>query len=144
MEKLVALCYVWAFGLADNGDYVTELDRLFPENPEDDFLLELEGLGDDRAAAWARLGRLADRVNIDLFGKELFAALEKIYKENRFSLAKFGELCHEMWRGLTADFGDNEPFFSLGYAYLPLGDYGDEEQTREFFQKAFDYYKEKP
>ncbi|MDE7362181.1 MAG: hypothetical protein K2N38_09635 [Oscillospiraceae bacterium] len=145
MEKLAALCCLWAFGLADKDDYYSELDRLFLENPEDDLLLELEGLGDDRAEAWARLGRLArSSLNIDIFGKELFAALEKVYNENRVSLAKFGELCHEMWRELTADFWDDEPFYSLSYAYLPLDEYGDEKQTREFFQKAFDYYKEKP
>ena len=60
MEKLVALCYVWAFGLSDKDDYVAELDRLFPENPEDDLLLKLEELDNDRTAAWARLGWLAD------------------------------------------------------------------------------------
>lgn len=59
MEKPVALCYVWAFGLSDKDDYAAELDCLFLKNPEDDLLLELEGLGDDRAAAWARLGWLA-------------------------------------------------------------------------------------
>lgn len=140
MEKLAALCCLWISGFCEKADYERELDDMFLKDPENDLLLELEGLGCDRAAAWTRI---YPPTNVDEFGKELFAALEKIYNENRFSLAEFGELCHDMWRELSAGFRNDEPFYSLSYAYLPLGDYGDEEQTREFFQKAFDYYKEK-
>lgn len=145
MEKLVALCCLWAFGLGTKEDYFTELDRLFLENPEDDFLLELEGLGGDRAAAWARLEWLAGgSLNVDVFGKELFAALEKIYNENRLSLLEFGERSRRMWYWFPDKFHNNEPFYSLCYAHLPLDEYFDEKQTRELYQKAFDYYKEKP
>lgn len=45
MEKLAALCCLWAFGLGTKEDYYSELDRLFLENSEDNFLPELEGLG---------------------------------------------------------------------------------------------------
>ena len=145
MEKLVALCYVWAFGLDDKTDYYTELDRLFLKNPEDDFLLELEGLGDDRAAAWERLGWLAESsLNIDVFGKELFAALEKVYNENRFSLTEFGERCYKMWGGLPYMPYQHEciePFHTLTYAADPLS-YGDEGQSRNLYEAAFNYYKE--
>lgn len=144
MEKLVALCYAWAFGLSGKNDYVSELDRLFLKDPEDDILLELECLGDDRAAAWARLGWLADRVNIDLFGKELFAALEKVYSENRFPLAEFGRRCFELWRALPYhpyQYEHIEPFSTLTYADDPLS-YGDEGQSRDLYEAAFDYYKE--
>lgn len=145
MEKLVALCYVWAFGLSDKDDYFAELDRLFLENPKDDLLLELEGLGGDRAAAWARLGWFADRLNIDLFGKELFAALEKVYSENRIPLAEFGRRCDSLWCALPYhpyQYEHIEPFCTLTYADDPLS-YGDERQSRELYQYAFDYYKEK-
>lgn len=144
MEKLVALCYVWAFGLSDKDDYAAELDCLFLKNPEDDLLLELEGLGDDRAAAWARLGWLAERSNINLFGKELFAALEKSYNENKISLAEFGERCYDLWCALPYhpyQYEHIEPFCTLTYADDPLS-WGDEKQTRELYQAAFDFYKE--
>lgn len=144
MEKLVALCYVWAFGLSGKDDYAAELNRLYLENPEDDILLELECLGDDRAAAWARLGWLADRLNIDSFGKELFAALEKVYSENRFPLAEFGRRCYELWRALPYhpyQYEHIEPFSTLTYADDPLS-YGDEGQSRDLYEAAFDYYKE--
>lgn len=145
MEKLVALCYVWAFGLADKDDYVTELDRLFLENPEDDFLLVLEELGNDRAESWERLGRLVDSVDIDLFGKELFAALEKVYKADVFPLAEFGRRCYKLWCALPYrpfQYEHIEPFSTLTYADDPLS-YGDEGQSRGLYEAAFDYYKEK-
>lgn len=144
MEKLAALCCLWAFGLSDKNDYAEELDRLFLENPGDDLLLELENLGDDRAAAWARLGWSADRLNIDLFGKELFAALEKAYSENRFPLAEFGRRCYSLWCALPYhpyQYEHIEPFCTLTYADDPLS-WGDEKQTLELYQAAFDFYKE--
>lgn len=144
MEKLVALCYVWAFGLSDKSDYAAELDRLFLKAPKNDLLLELEGLGSDRAAAWARLGRFTDRLNIDLFGKELFAALEKVYSENRFTLAEFGRRCYSLWNALPYQpyqYEHIEPFCTLTYADDPLS-YGDERQSRDLYEWAFDYYKE--
>lgn len=145
MEKLVALCYVWAFGLGTKEDYFKELDRLFLENSEDDLLLELEGLGNDPAAAWARLGRLADRININLFGKELFLALENVYKADVFSLAEFGRRCYKLWCALPYrpfQYEHTEPFSTLTYADDPLS-YGDEGQSRGLYEAAFDYYKEK-
>lgn len=145
MEKLVALCYVWAFGLSDKDDYYAELDRLFLENPEDDFLLELEGLGDDRAAALERLGWLAgSSLNIDIFGKELFAALEKVYNENRFPLDEFGRRCYKMWCALPYEPYNSEhiePFCTLVYADDPLS-YGNEKQSRDLYEAAFNFYKE--
>lgn len=144
IEKLVALCYLWVFGLDDKDDYYTELDRLFMANPEDDLLLELEGLGDDRAAAWARLEWVESLLNVDLFGKELFAALEKVYNENRFSLAEFGRRCYEMYFGLPYkpyQYEHIEPFLTLTYATDPLS-YGDEGHSRDLFEDAFNYYKE--
>ncbi|MBD5128705.1 MAG: hypothetical protein HDT43_02085 [Ruminococcaceae bacterium] len=147
MEKLVALCYVWAFGLDDKTDYYTELDRLFLENPEDDFLLELEGLGDNRAEAWERLGRFGESVlNIDIFGKELFAALEKVYNANIFPLAEFGKRCYKLWCALPYEpflYEHTEPFCILTYADDPLS-YGEEGQSRDYYEAAFNYYKENP
>lgn len=146
MEKLVALCYLWAFGLGEKEDYYSELDRLFLEDSEDDYLLELEGLSDESAAALTMLSPLAEgSLNVDNFGKELFTALEKVYNENRLPLAEFGECCYKMWGGLPYkpyQYEHIEPFLTLTYATDPLS-YGNKGQSRDLFEDAFNYYKEK-
>lgn len=142
----MALCYVWAFGLSDKDDYYAELDRLFLENPEDDLLLELEGLGNDRAEAWERIFSLAkSSLDIDIFGRELFTALKKVYKENIFTLGEFGRRCYKLWCALPYEpyISEHiEPFCTLTYADDPLT-YGDEGQSRNLYEAAFDYYKER-
>lgn len=144
MEKLAALCCLWANGLGTKENYMAELDRLFLEDPGDDFLLELEGFGNDCARAWERLGWLAGgSLNIDIFGKELFAALEKVYNENKFPLDEFGRRCFKMWCALPYKPYRSEciePFHTLTYAADPLS-YGDEGQSRNLFEAAFDFYK---
>lgn len=146
MEKLAALCCLWAFGLGDKDSYCSELDGLFLEDPEDDFLLELENLGGDCGAAYARISLLIQTgINIDKFGKELFRGLEKFYSENcnsRSSLEEFGKMCYAMWQSLPASIDTEDPFHTLCYADDPLS-WGDEKQSRGLYQAAFDYYKEK-
>lgn len=140
MERLAALCCLWVFGLGAKEDYLAELDRLFLEKPNDDLLLELEGLGDDRAAAWTRLSSLVEgKLNADVFSKELLSAFEKIYNENSLSPLEFGERLYVLSRAIT----QNEPVHSLFFADIPCDEYYDENQTRELYQKAFNYYKEK-
>lgn len=142
MEKLAALCCLWAFGLGCKEDYSEELDRLFLENSEDDFLLELENLG-DCAAAWKRLSTLVEcSLNVDKFGTELLAALEEVYNENRLSPLEFGERRLHMLYNLPRKISGNEPFHSLFFADIPYDEYYDENRTREIYQNAFDYYKE--
>ncbi|MDE6731495.1 MAG: hypothetical protein K2J77_01280, partial [Oscillospiraceae bacterium] len=114
MEKLVALCNLWTFGLGYKDDYRSELDRLFLENPEDDFLLELEGFGDDSAAALTRLSPLAEgSLNVDVFVKELLEALERVYIENRLSPLEFGERRLRMLYALPRALTQPEPLHPL-------------------------------
>ncbi len=144
MEKLIALCYLWTFGLGTKDDYSAELDSLFLENPDDDFLLELEGLGDDRAAARALISPFVEtEMDVDKFGKELFCGLEKFYSENCTSqayLATFGKMCYTMWQSFPASIDTKDPFLILCCADDPLS-WGDEKQSRELYQKAFEHYK---
>ena len=143
MEKLAALCCLWAFGLGSKEDYFKELDRLFLENPESDFLLELEDLGGDYTAAWTRISHLVEcLLNVDVFGKELFTTLEKVYNENKFTLEELGEKCYNISCGLPRSLAFDYPFLSLCYA-LDEPVFG-EMHAREWYQKVFDYYKEKP
>ena len=142
MEKLAVLCCLWAFGLSEKEYYCTELDRLFMLSPKDNLLFELEDLGGDCGAALARIFPLVERsLNVDKFGKELFAALETIYNENKLTLEGFGRHCNMMWNWLPSELCYEEPFVTLCYANDPLS-WGDEEQTRKIYQKAFDHYKE--
>lgn len=145
MERLAALCCLWRFGIGTKADYMIELNRLFLENSEDDFLLELEGLGDDSAAALTKLSPLVKgSSNVDVFGKELLSGLEKFYSKNCNSLSsleEFGKMCYGMWKSFPANI-DDQPFLTLAYADDPLS-WGNEKQSRELYQAAFDYYKEK-
>lgn len=146
MEKLAALCCLWAFGLGTKEDYSKELDKLFLENPNDALLLELENLGGDCGAAYARISMLVQTgINIDKFGKELFDGLEKFYSENcnsRSSLEEFGKRCYGMWKSFPASIDTQDPFHTLCYADDPLS-WGDEKQTRGIYEAVFDHYKEK-
>lgn len=141
MEKLAALCCLWAFGLAEKEEYYKELDMLFMLSPEDNLLFELEDLGGDCGAALARVFPLIENsLNVDQFGKELFVALEKVYNENKLMLEEFGKRCYALWNFLPASIDTKEPFFSLCYADDPLS-WGDKEQTHRIYKKAFDHYK---
>jgi len=139
MEKLAVLYCLWAFGLSNKEDCLAELDRLFLENPEDDFLLELESLGSDVRAVCMRLTRVIG-TDVDKFGVELFAALEKVYNENRFTLEEFGGRCYDLWSVLPGSFANDYPFLSLCYA-IDEPVFG-EEHTRKWYREVFDHYKE--
>lgn len=142
MEKLAALCCLWEFGLGTKEDFSAELDRLFLENAEDDFLLELETLGSDSHAAWNRLYPLVESsIDPEKFGKELLAALEIVYNENRLSPLEFGERRLHMLYELPREMTVKEPFHSLFFADIPYDEYYDEERTRGVYQKAFDHYR---
>ena len=143
MEKLAALCCLWANGLGTKEDYYAELDKLFLLSPKDDFLLELEDLGGNSRAAWLRMSLLVESsLNANGFGKELLAVLERVYIENRLSPLEFGERRLHMLYNLPHKIADNEPFHSLFFADIPYDEYYDEGRTCEIYQKAFDYFRE--
>lgn len=109
MEKLVALCYLWAFGLDDKDDYYAELNRLFLENPEDDLLLELEMLNpEDSGAWWKAWSSLKKRItDSSLFERELFKALGDFY--DKYCI--FEEESKEIWERFGTDFKSRDAYF---------------------------------
>lgn len=146
MEKLAALCCLWLSGLGDKDSYFEELDRLFIENPEDDLLLELEGLSGDPAGTLARFAPLINEENADKFGRVLFAKLEHYYSENitdYSALERFSRRTYELWSTLLIllpfDIAHSEPFLTLCYADDLLYNRGD-AWIHELYQKAFNYY----
>lgn len=150
MEELTALFCLWVSGLRTKFDYTEKLDELFLNDPENDFLLELEGLCGDPERTLTRLAPLINEENADIFGKVLIAGVERYYTENVLGKAEalepFTRLTYKLWRflldELPFDFAHSDPIMIFCYADEPL-EWGDEKQTVELLQKAFDYYKEK-
>lgn len=92
MEKLAALCVLCGCGLGN--EYPAELDRLFLENPDDDFLLELENLGKNYEAAWEILKeKITDKF---YFEKVLFKSLGKFYESGKITLREFAVRCNDL------------------------------------------------
>lgn len=143
IEKLTALCMLWAFGLGSKEDYCAVLDELFLENPEDDFLLELEDCTRDAAASLARLSPLmsSGEFDVDAFGRELFSQLEKFCDSGAVSMKEFGRRGYNLWCQFPREFDSDEPFFTLCWADEFY--YEGSGWQRGYYQNAFDYYKEK-
>lgn len=147
MEELTALCCLWVSGLGTKSEYTERLDELFLNDPENDFLLELEGLTGDKRGTLARF--CVNEENIDKFGKFLISKVENYYTNNVSgkpeALEPFTKLAYELWTVLSKvlpfDFAYSDPFYIFSYADDPLS-WGDREQTIELYQKALDYYKE--
>lgn len=120
---------------------------MFLENPEDDFLLELEGLTADPHESLKRF--CINEENSGKFGKILIGGVEKYYINNVSGKPEapepFTKLSHKLWSVLSAvlsfDLAYSDPFYIFSYADDPLS-WGDREQTIELYQKAFNYYKE--
>lgn len=146
MEELTELCCLWVSGLGTKSGYTEKLDELFLNDPENDFLLELEGLTGDQRGTLAKL--YINEKNADKFGKILTAKVEKYYTKNISgkpeALEPFTKLTYELWSALSAvlpfDLAYSDPFYIFSYADDPLS-WGDREQTVELYQKAFDHYR---
>lgn len=147
MEELAALCVLWLAGFGSKESYVGKLDRLFLECPENDALLELEGLCGDPRGTLARLSPFIGERNADKFGRALFAGLERYYKEkvtDYSALERFTCKTYELWGLILVllpnNIADGDPFWFLSCANDYLFYRGD-DYTREQCLKAFDYYK---
>lgn len=142
MEKLIALCGLRTFCPGAENGYCEELDSMFLEDPENDFLLELENLGNDCLAVWARLEpfMLSAEFNVDKFGKALFTELEQTYAAFKITFRDFTMRCYRLWSRLPDSFRYDEPFYILCEASDYPYDF-DVDARRELYRKAFDFYK---
>ena len=75
----------------------------------------------------------------DLFGKRLFAGLKCAYDIELLEISDFGIRCNKLWHMLPNAMIAVEPFHTLIYADDPLS-WGDEEQTRKLYERAFVFY----
>ena len=150
MEELTALCCLWVSGMGTKSEYTERLDELFLQDPENDLLLELEGLTGDERGTLAKF--CITEENAGKFGKFLLSKVENYYINNVSDkpgeLEKFAELAYKLWTVLSRfrsfqsfDLAYSNPFYIFNYADDPLS-WGDKEQSVELYQKAFNYYKE--
>ena len=140
MEELVALCLLWAFDLGTKEDYCALLDGMFLDNPNDEFLFDLENLTSDVQATLVRLRDFLDgEFDADNFGRELFRRLAKFCDSGEVTIKEFSERCYSLWNSLPVPIDMKDPFDTLLYTSDLTYD---SARQREFLQYAFDYYKE--
>lgn len=145
MERLFAYAYLWAWDLDSDQAYRDLLDDMFINLPENELLIELEGVVSNSKESFFRIKRYFDHENASfdkiLFGKTLFERLEKAYVSNEIPIKEFAKRAYGMWNMLPRDVVEEEPFFILSYADDSLS-WGDEKQARNLYEKAFSYYAE--
>ena len=83
VEKLFAYAYLWAWNLDKEQVYRDVLDEMFMNSPENELLLELEGLVANFKESFFRIKRYfefeSEGFDKEIFGKCLFEGLEKVY-----------------------------------------------------------------
>lgn len=146
MEKLTALYCLWIAGFCEKSDYERELDEMFLKDPENDLLLELEGLSGDKQGTLSKLAACINDENEDEFGRELFERLERYYGETG-DIMSFGRLADRLRETLIFvlpfETVNSDPYYSLDLAVEELDPgWGDVFRARKLFQMAFDHYKE--
>ena len=65
----------------------------------------------------------------------------KIYNSKKINIKEFGIQSYEVWKLLPNEIMQKEPFWTLEYADDCIS-WGDEEQTRKLYEKAFEYYSD--
>lgn len=137
MEEL----FVYALLYSEDFDvwslYVSTLDKLFIENPENEIYLSLEGMTPKDAVLHTISIMLENKFDTEYFGKILMKALWQIYENIDIKL--FTEKMHSLWNKLPWPIDQTEPFVTLCYAGDCLS-YHDEEQCRRLYEKAMHYY----
>ena len=135
-------------------EYNKLLDTLFLENPENEDYLELETFSGNMRKSVPYIFTHSDTKSFDIekFGKVFVDLFHRYYesvinefcncrnKSEQFALEEFAELSYDIWNFLPEHIQMKEPFDILLYADEPLS-YGNIEQSKELYQRIFDYYK---
>lgn len=145
METLFVHSILWKCGFESEKEYNIILDKLFLANLKSDILLELEGCSSNCNDTYDKISRFwndeYDNLDVGLFGKELFRGLKVVYMDDSLTIKEFGEKSYALWNYLPDRIREIEPFYILCYADDYLS-YGDEKQTRMFYERAFAFYDE--
>lgn len=140
-ENLLVYATLLEAGFSVRKNYRDYLDTMFSILPDNDLLLELQWCTADiqKTISTIREYYASHCINYDVFGRELFSKLEKIYEQDDMDIQTFGEKTYRIWQQLSSSIHLEEPFFTLCYADDPLS-WGDEKQARNFYEKAFRFY----
>ncbi len=143
IEILLLYAILLYVGLVSDEEYKEYLHVLFLKYSDNDLLLELELRTSDIEGTIKIIFDycLENDVDYDTFGCFLLSKLEEIYYQDDMDIRFFGSKMYSIWRVLPSDIENKEPFWTLCYADDPLS-WGDERQTKELYQKMFQYYKE--
>ena len=147
MEKLYAEAMLWFHGFHTSERYCTLLDEYFlcstADAIEKDICFQLEECSSSASDTLGRLTRYftheATHFDVDMFGKNLFSSLKASYDADFLDIKVFGKRCYLLWRALPWEICRKEPFHILSYGDEPLS-WGDEEQARMLYEKAFSFY----
>lgn len=143
VEILLSYAILLYVGSASDVEYKESLDAHFLKHPDNDLLLEFEWRTSEIEGAIKIIFDycLENNVDYDTFGCFLIGKLEEIYYQNHMNIQYFGSKMYSIWSVLPSEIKNQEPFWTLCYADDPLS-WGDEKQTRELYQKMFQYYKQ--
>lgn len=141
MEELLAFAYIGLiFEIGSKWqEYEDTLHKLFLEDPQSDFLLELESLCGNKKET---IIYITNHTNFDLiddskFGRKLMSLLKPIYQST--DIRDFGKKINNLWKYLIVNFNE-EPFCIFSYADDPLS-WGDEPQSKGLYEYALSYYE---
>ena len=142
MEELLVLALLLYEEIVMEDEYNKRLDELFLENLDNEDLLYLEGGEIDIKKAIIYIETHIDYNTMDCekLGKILMDRLNVYYK-NCADIESFADHMYSLWEDLPGYIQDMEPFYTLCYADDPLS-WGDEEQTRDIYEKMLNYYTE--
>ena len=142
VEILLSYAILLYVGLVSDAEYKEILDTYFLKHPDNALLIELEWRTFDIEGTIKIIFDycLENNVNYDTFGCFFISKLEEIYYQDDMDIQRFGSKMYSIWNLLPSEIDNKEPFWTLCYADDSLS-WGDEKQTRELYQKMFQYYK---
>lgn len=139
MDELLAYAILLCEGIVSDEFFNSRLDEIFLKTPNDGRLLELECMGNaEKAAASVRARFDYSKLDKVRFGKAMMKELSA-YCRSCGVTERFGKKMYLLWESLPGCIQDEEPFSVFTYADDPLS-WGDEQQSRELYEKAFYYY----
>jgi len=146
IEELLVYAILLYEELVTESEYMERLDELFLSTPENDTLLyntllDLEFEPDIKKAMICVRTHFDDRkFDHKQFGKAFMSKLKEFYV-NCPDIKYFASRMFSLWESLPGNLQDMEPFWTLSYADEPLS-WGDEEQSRTFYEHMLNYYKD--
>ena len=137
MEELFVYALLYSEGFDVWTMYSDTLDKLFIGNPENEEYLSLEEMTPKEAVLHSISVMHRSDFDPNNFGKIFMNSLQQIYEDT--SIEIFAGKMYSLWNKLPEFINKEEPFFTLCYADDCLS-YGDENQCRQLYEKAMNYY----